>query len=67
MLHKEADRNKSLSKGYAHSNTKDIKLETNQSQIRSWFFGLTGSMWTKDQVRTKPGPDDASPTASTES
>lgn len=29
--------------------------------IRSWFFGLTGSMWTKDQVRRKP--EDAAPTS----
>jgi len=30
--------------------------------IRSWFFGMTGSMWTKDQIR-KREPDEASPIA----
>ncbi|CAL3973422.1 unnamed protein product [Diplocarpon coronariae] len=30
--------------------------------IRSWFFGLTGSIWTKDQVRKKPDPGTASST-----
>ncbi|KAE9376128.1 hypothetical protein N431DRAFT_543435 [Stipitochalara longipes BDJ] len=33
--------------------------------IRSWFFGLTGSMWTKDQVRRRDDPENASPTANT--
>ncbi|KAI9049733.1 hypothetical protein LZ554_005885 [Drepanopeziza brunnea f. sp. 'monogermtubi'] len=31
--------------------------------IRSWFFGLTGSMWTKDQVRRKSEPEVAPPEA----
>ncbi|KAH9217887.1 hypothetical protein DL95DRAFT_386016 [Leptodontidium sp. 2 PMI_412] len=31
--------------------------------IRSWFFGLTGSIWTKDQVRRKPNSDETTPTS----
>ncbi|KAK0117379.1 hypothetical protein ONS96_013209 [Cadophora gregata f. sp. sojae] len=26
--------------------------------IRSWFFGLTDSIWTKDQVRRKPNSEE---------
>ncbi|KAL3426612.1 hypothetical protein PVAG01_00121 [Phlyctema vagabunda] len=33
--------------------------------VRSWFFGLTGSMWTKQRYERRDKPDDASPQAST--
>ncbi|TVY59602.1 hypothetical protein LSUE1_G008725 [Lachnellula suecica] len=35
--------------------------------IRTWFFGLTGNIWGRDQVRKPSGPDEASPVASSSS
>ena len=33
-------------------------------QIRNWFFGLTGNIWGRDEVRRPRGPDEASPVSS---
>ncbi|TVY54522.1 hypothetical protein LCER1_G006070 [Lachnellula cervina] len=32
--------------------------------IRTWFFGLTGNIWGRDQVRRRDAPDEASPVSS---
>ncbi|CZT43888.1 uncharacterized protein RSE6_03992 [Rhynchosporium secalis] len=29
--------------------------------IRTWFFGLTGNIWTKDQIRRESDSDEATP------
>lgn len=35
-----------------------------ESQVRDWFFGLTGSLWSKDQVRRRiDHAEDVSPVA----
>jgi hypothetical protein len=38
-------------------------FDANPAQIRTWFFGLTGSIWTKDQIRRKENPEEVSPAA----
>ncbi|TVY13831.1 hypothetical protein LARI1_G008177 [Lachnellula arida] len=35
--------------------------------IRTWFFGLTGNIWGRDQVRRRDAPDEASPVSSSDS
>ncbi|KAF4637501.1 hypothetical protein G7Y89_g587 [Cudoniella acicularis] len=36
--------------------------------IRNWFFGITGSIWSRDHARRRTSPpDDASPVAGTSS
>ncbi|KAI9642866.1 hypothetical protein NHQ30_008600 [Ciborinia camelliae] len=52
---------------FADWNKDNLVLERAPFQgVREWFFGLTGSMWTKDQVRKRVDQtEDASPVAKT--
>ncbi|TVY26808.1 hypothetical protein LHYA1_G004804 [Lachnellula hyalina] len=35
--------------------------------IRTWFFGLTGNIWGRGQVRQRDEPDEASPVSRSDS
>jgi hypothetical protein len=51
--------------GVCYESCKEIvSMLTNPTQIRTWFFGLTGSIWSKDQIRRKESPEEVPPAAS---
>ena len=48
-----------------------IPTDADILQVREWFFGLTGSIWSRDHARRGPGngpegSDEGSPIAQTE-
>jgi hypothetical protein len=44
-------------KEYVDSGHRNREL-SDISQIRTWFFGLTDSLWSKDQVQRIPTPNE---------